>query len=249
MSFSFFWGWFSKNLMHYWKSLIISSTLGEFKGVNEKWKQMGNWFNDKLQCFYFMYFSIAFTEYLGWSNPIQQIFGSPNTLNPRIFSYFANFIVAKFDKYFYLAEPTKHFFDILPHLISSYWSNWRQLSFQICYLQILLYHRVLLARTWLWTNERFCIFHQKTSLLRHLWLLIHIYEDQDWQMSLLLEDWILFMLFPMLRRAPKTHPNTYQHEQEHFSCCNKQQFNQWDLQFHTDNLDTKYKHIWCWNQF
>ena len=98
VSFSLFCGCFYKNFMHYWKSFIISSTLSEFKGVNEKWKQSGNWFNDKFQFFSFMNFWIALTEYFGWSNPIQQILGSPNTLNPKVFSYFANLIVAKLIK-------------------------------------------------------------------------------------------------------------------------------------------------------
>lgn len=77
VSFYLLGGCFSKNLMHSWKSLIISSTFELFNGVNEKWKHNGCWFSDKCHFLSFMNFWIVPNEYFGWSKPIQQIFGSP----------------------------------------------------------------------------------------------------------------------------------------------------------------------------
>jgi hypothetical protein len=43
----------------------MSFTFVLFNGVNEKWKHIGSWFNDKCHFFYFMNFYIDVIEYFG----------------------------------------------------------------------------------------------------------------------------------------------------------------------------------------
>lgn len=80
--------------MHSLKPSTISFTLVLFRGVNEKWKLKGFWFREKWNFLSFMNFWIALNEYVGWSNPIQQIRGYPYTLKPSLRSYVASNIVA-----------------------------------------------------------------------------------------------------------------------------------------------------------
>lgn len=97
----------------------MSSTLVLLRGVNEKWKQMGNWFSDKFHFLSFMNFWIELIEYFGWSNAMQQILGSPYTLKSSFFNSEAKVFVAKNKLNCYRFALEAHFYDILLRLISS----------------------------------------------------------------------------------------------------------------------------------